>query len=161
MLNKMLKVNDVKIGLARKISIVLLVGALLVLAGAYFFLQKNQTDVYADTVALGRKQFTIELADTEAKRTQGLSDRADLHKNSVMLFAFPSSGKECMWMKDMKFSLDMVWLNQDKKITKIAENISPDTYPQAFCGDGAKYVLELNAGVASANGLKIGQNLNF
>jgi len=110
---------------------------------------------------MNEKKFSLLVADTDAERTQGLSGRDDLSKNMAMLFVFPEPSEQCMWMKDMKFSLDMVWLDSSKKIVKIAEAVAPETYPKAFCADNTKYVLEFNSGVAQENNLKIGQNLNF
>jgi uncharacterized membrane protein (UPF0127 family) len=64
-------------------------------------------------------------------------------------------------MKDMRFNLDIIWMNNQKKIIKIKENISPNTYPDEFCADDAKYVLEFNQGFASKHGLKLGTTLQF
>lgn len=67
-----------------------------------------------------------------------------------------------MWMKDMNFSLDMIWLNEAKEIVDIKEDIKPETYPNAFCGPGtARYVVEVNTGVVRAGDLRIGQQLRF
>lgn len=102
----------------------------------------------------------LEKVTTEAGRIQGLSDRLSMPQNRGMLFVFDESGQQCMWMKDMHFGLDMLWLNENKEIVKIAENATPDTYPNSFCSEiPAKYVLELNSGLAQKSGLKLGQKL--
>lgn len=66
-----------------------------------------------------------------------------------------------MWMKNMKFSIDMVWVNGQNKITKIEKNVTPGTYPQTFCADNTSYVLELNSGAATKAGLSVGQRLSL
>lgn len=124
-------------------------------------LRPASTETTKSKLFVNSKEFKLELADTESERIRGLSGREKLDEDRAMLFVFPESAEQCMWMKDMKFSLDMVWLDSSRKITKIERNVSPNTYPQAFCADNAKYVLEFNAGVTEDTGLKIGQNLNF
>ena len=103
----------------------------------------------------------LESVATPELRAQGLSGREHLADHAGMLFVFDAAGRQCMWMRDMKFSLDIIWLTEDKRITKIEQNISPETYPQSFCGDDAKYVIEINTKTAESAGLQIGQKLNF
>lgn len=116
---------------------------------------------YADTY----KPFDcvqLERADTDETRQKGLSGRHHLASTAGMLFVFDTSAKQCMWMKNMNFALDIIWLNENKKIVKIQENVKPETYPAAFCSDVlAKYVIEVNAGIVHRAGLKTGQILQF
>jgi uncharacterized membrane protein (UPF0127 family) len=90
----------------------------------------------------------IEIADDPQERKQGLSGRSDLDENSGLLFIFENSDvQNCFWMKDMKFSIDMIWMNAEKEVVTIAENISPDTFPETFCPtSNAKYGLEISSG---------------
>jgi len=135
---------------------------LLVIGGVAGFLYTKKHDkAKRDILILNNRRIFLEVADTDAKRVQGLSGRDDLPKGSAMLFAFPESSRQCMWMKDMNFSLDMVWLDGSKRITKVKESVAPSTYPESFCADNAKYVLEFNVGTIKENNLKVGQNLNF
>lgn len=154
----MLKANVVKTKWAHSVHIILL--AVLTCASAYVLWTQNTSDTIEPNLFIGANVFSLEVADTEVQRVKGLSDRNSLDENNAMLFVFSGTDEQCMWMKDMSFALDIVWLNEDKQITRIGKNITPDTYPQAFCGDG-EYVLEFVAGTAENNSLKIGQNLNF
>ena len=104
----------------------------------------------------------LEKADTVEARQRGLSGRQYLAPNSGMLFVFDNSDKQCMWMKDMKFNLDIVWLDADKKIVDLKENVKPESFPESFCSESpALYVIELNAGTARKAGLERGQTLSF
>ncbi len=76
--------------------------------------------------------------------------------NAGMLFVFGQTDRQCMWMKDMKFNLDILWLDQKSRVINIVRNISPDTFPKSFCSDNTKYVLELNPGKADQFNLHIG-----
>lgn len=104
---------------------------------------------------------SLEYASTPAAQQQGLSGRNNLPATQAMLFAYDTPGKRCLWMKDMRFSLDMVWLDADKRIIAIESDIAPATYPDSFCFEGAQYVLELLAGAVAQNQLAVGQQLNF
>jgi len=73
-----------------------------------------------------------------------------------MLFKYENVEKRCMWMKDMKFNIDILWLDGNNRISSIVRDLSPTTYPQSYCAD-AKYVIELKAGEADKHNLRVGQ----
>jgi uncharacterized membrane protein (UPF0127 family) len=103
----------------------------------------------------------LERATTESQRVKGLSGRDNLPANSGLLFVYERPNNQCFWMKDMKFSIDMVFVDSNKRIIKIYDAVEPSTYPKTFCADNAQYVLEFNAGFAQSKGLSIGQALQF
>lgn len=105
--------------------------------------------------------FSLERVETNEARAKGLSGRDNLAPGSGMLFVFDSPAKQCIWMKDMKFNLDIVWLDESKKVTKIEKDVRPDTYPASFCADNTKYVIELNAGDAAKLGMSTGKQMAF
>jgi uncharacterized membrane protein (UPF0127 family) len=104
---------------------------------------------------------SMELATTPLAQETGLSNRDSLPMRQGMLFVFAAPQSNCFWMKDMRFALDMIWLNNRKEIVQIRENVKPNTYPASFCADNTRYVIEVNAGVAGMAGLRAGQRLNF
>ncbi|MBI5357236.1 DUF192 domain-containing protein [Candidatus Saccharibacteria bacterium] len=112
-------------------------------------------------VQLAQGCYELEKATTNEQRMNGLSYRDSLGEKTGMLFIFETIEEQCFWMKDMKFSIDMIWLNEAKEITKIEKNVSPGSYPKSFCQGDTKYVLEFNAGVSDQNGLKVGSRLQF
>jgi len=102
------------------------------------------------------------VADTAMSRERGLSGRSSLSADESMLFIFSDPGLHAFWMKDMRFSLDLVWIGADKKITAISRDVSPDSYPKIFLPPRpVSYVLELNAGAAQNFGLEAGAALIF
>ena len=111
--------------------------------------------------ANGDCDFRLEKADTNEQRIRGLSGRESLAEKEGMLFEFPAPSQECIWMKDMKFSIDIIWLNEEKEIIKIEEDVSPATYPESFCAKDTKYVIELDSGEAGKAALATGQKLSF
>lgn len=91
-----------------------------------------------------------EVVKTEAERERGLGGRECMNKNQAMLFEFQKDdfSNHCFWMKDMKFPLDIYWLNDEKRIVFSATGIDPSTYPKEYCPSIAtRYVIEMHAGV--------------
>lgn len=109
---------------------------------------------------LASATYSLEIVSTPESQKQGLSGRAHLPQNTGMLFSYATHMERCFWMKDMQFSIDIIWMDQHKKITHIEANASPKSYPKTFCAPG-QYVLELNTHEASKNNLKEGQTLTF
>lgn len=89
---------------------------------------------------------SVIIADDPAEHMRGLSGVEKLDEFQGMLFVFPQEDHYGMWMKDMLFPIDILWINNESRIVHIEENISPDTYPETFVSDHpARFVLETNA----------------
>lgn len=65
------------------------------------------------------KCFTVEIADTSAKRENGLMDRTFMSGDYGMLFIFPSSNLYNFRMKDTFIPLDMVWIDEQFRVVRI------------------------------------------
>lgn len=108
------------------------------------------------------KIFKTDVSDTTELLRQGLSGRASIGENDAMLFVFDKSGFHSFWMKDMNFSIDIIWINEQKKIVHIEKEVSPESFPQSYQSNTpAKYVLEVKAGMAEKNNFQVGDNVNF
>lgn len=113
-------------------------------------------------VIIGEKTFFVEVARTKMELERGLSLHIPLLDNQGMLFVFPKEDIHRFWMKDMTFSIDIVWIDSKLKIVGIEKNISPDTYPKTFSPETkSRYVLEIPAGQADFLSLKVGQSVEF
>lgn len=106
----------------------------------------------------------VEVAKTDEEITKGLSGRGKLEENQGMLFVFNKAGNYPFWMKEMKFSLDAVFMN-GQKVVDLAENIpfpKNNEQPQAF---GAKVdfdkVLEVNSRTVKRLNIKIGDKIEI
>jgi uncharacterized membrane protein (UPF0127 family) len=122
----------------------------------------NQSILRITTSDRSVESFKILLANTPASREKGLGGRKSIEENEVMVFVFDEIARHYFWMKDMQFSIDIVWLNKDKEVVHIERNISPDTFPQSFGPSiDSKYVLEFKAGTANTFGIKIGDKIAF
>jgi|SRR3989344_7173672 len=123
---------------------------------------KDSISVNKNAIKISGKEIMVEIANDDKERNQGLSGRKFLGKNEGMFFIFPSSAKYSFWMKDMNFALDVIWINEKKQVSAVSKNIVPETYPASFSpSDPVKYVLEVNAGWAEKNNIKIGDIVVF
>lgn len=103
-----------------------------------------------------------EVAQTSAARRLGLSGRTSLSSGKGMMFIFETPGKYGFWMKDMKFDLDIMWIDEEGRIVTIERDVTPDTYPATFINSvNAVRVLELPAGSAEKYGLFLGSKVSF
>ncbi|MFA6027605.1 MAG: DUF192 domain-containing protein [Patescibacteria group bacterium] len=100
--------------------------------------------------------FTVDLAETYGQQTKGLMNRDSLREREGMLFVYDREEPHAIWMKDMKFAIDIVWLNENKEVIFIEENVPPcvSFNCSVYKADSASaYVLELPAGTAATIGL--------
>lgn len=114
------------------------------------------------TVRMNGATIRATVADTDEEREQGLSGSEGLAADRGMLFVFPTDGYWSIWMKDMNYAIDILWLNDQKSIVHIEEFVTPDTYPQTFVPKvPSRYVLEVQSGIVSKNKLGVGDTLQF
>jgi len=108
--------------------------------------------------------FSVELAKTNEETEKGLMFRNHLDKDKGMLFIFEKQDIYPFWMKNTLIALDIIWIDENKKIVFISQNNQPcltNNCPSVNPGAKAKYVLEINAGVAEELGIKTGEYLQL
>lgn len=127
-------------------------------------IKRNQPQNAVSEVTINGFTVAVELADTTAKRTEGLMNRASLGANSGMLFVFPRSGVYSFWMKNTNFSLDIIWIDEGLNVVHVEEYVPrcldlvcPKYTPPA----DALYVLETNAGWARRASVVNGSKVTF
>ncbi|MFA6981541.1 MAG: DUF192 domain-containing protein [Patescibacteria group bacterium] len=131
-----------------KLTIIILFVILTVLV--LVFLRKGNYEE-RDFEIQGRK-LTVEIADSQKKRTIGLMGRGHLDENKGMLFIFQNEAKHGFWMANTKIPLDIIWMDKDYNVVHVEQNVQPCTSkilvncPTYSPGSPAKYVLEVNAG---------------
>ena len=106
--------------------------------------------------------FFLYLAETSKEQAIGLAKYNHLEQNQGMLFLFSKSDFYSFWMKDMRFPIDIIFI-QDNKVVDIFNKVpvSPDeNLPVYTTRTKANKVLEINAGLAKQYNLKIGTVVN-
>lgn len=111
-------------------------------------------------VYINGEDFIARVVDDDEERARGLSGLEFLPDDDVMLFIFDSPGRHGIWMKEMRFSIDIIWLDEDFIVVSLEENVSPDSFPMVFYpSSDSLYVVELNSGVTEELGVKKGDEI--
>lgn len=113
-------------------------------------------------IRIGETQLTVELLRTEAERIQGLSGRDSLPPNTGALFIFPDDDYHGIWMREMRMSLDIIWIDNTHKVVHIEKNVHPDSFPTVFEPPvPARYVIEVPSQYTDSFGIEIGDQAEF
>lgn len=156
-----------------KDTILLLIGLGVIIGSIYLFLSKpapvnyQQEEVItqelwrsAEYVKIGEALIRIEIADTPEEISLGLSGRESLEEGSGLLFIMPTSARHGFWMKDMRFPIDIIWIDENWVVVDISREVRPETFPEKFSPRiPAQYVLEVPAGTVEQMYIDIGQEV--
>ena len=145
------------------------IAAVFLIGAVFLFSHKSSAPIQGSEVSeptrsveIGDTQLYVTIADSEAEREKGLSGRTGLAPDEGMLFIFERDGQYAFWMKDMKFAIDILWLDKGGKIVHIEPSLSPDTYPNSYEPKvDARYVLEVSAGFSKAHNIQVGELVNI
>jgi uncharacterized membrane protein (UPF0127 family) len=100
----------------------------------------------------------VEVAHTEATRSQGLMSRQSMNDNDGMLFVFPTPGHHSMWMMNTDIPLSVAFLDEKGVILNI-EDMTPRTATAHRSAGAAKYAVETNLGWFSTRNIKMGERV--
>ena len=102
----------------------------------------------------GVLSFSVEIADTEDERTLGLMMRPYLPVEHGMLFVWDDAAPRSFWMRETRLSLDILFIGPNGYICNIAEKAEPMSETSIPSDCDAQYVLEINAGLVAALGIR-------
>lgn len=107
--------------------------------------------------------FVVEIADSPGEHAQGLMFRESLPEGRGMLFVFEESAPRTFWMKDTKIPLDMVFLDENGTVVEVKDGVLPcaEDPCQQYRSKPARFVLEVNGGLAEKNGIDVGSRMNL
>jgi uncharacterized protein len=116
-------------------------------------------------VTLNGLVLVADISATNEQRTKGLSVKDGLAENEAMLFVFGNAAEHRFWMKDMKFPIDIIWIDSDKNVVYIEHNLQPCT-SEVLCttykpNDDSLYVLETVGGFAEKYDIVKGTRVEF
>lgn len=110
------------------------------------------------------KTLTVEVMVEDADRAMGLMFRPSLPEDRGMLFVFERLGFHDIWMKNCRFPIDIVWLDEERRVVHVADSVpfcEEDPCPVYSPMQAALYVLEIGAGQARREGVSVGSTLEF
>jgi uncharacterized protein len=110
------------------------------------------------------KVLQAEVMVNDEDRAMGLMFRPSLPLDRGMIFIFETADFHSIWMKNCKFPIDILWLDEAKKVVHVAESVPPckaDPCPVYNPMRRASYVIELNAGQGRREGAVVGATIRF
>lgn len=132
----------------------------------YYYSDKYDVSIkdvffHKDTVLhIGDIPLRVEVANTDEERRIGLGGRDTLNGIEGMLFIFDEPGYHGIWMKDMRFNIDVIWISEDLRVVGITERLEPSSYPRIFEPSvPVKYIVETEPKFANSFGIRIGDSV--
>ena len=116
-------------------------------------------------VELADQRYAVEVADDNAERARGLMFRDRLAEGHGMLFIHDREEPQAYWMKNTRIPLDILYFDDARVLVSQQRDVPPcsagNACPSYPSDEPARYVLELNAGVAEKLGLQDGSELTL
>ncbi len=141
-------------------NIRLLLGLAVVFAVLLLFLSLllNRKSTKAE---IAGHDFSVSVAKSDKDKQIGLSSKENLPKDQGMLFVFDQPDYYSFWMKNMKFPIDIIYINGDKVTTVIkdAKPVQNGDLPIYQPSEKSDKVLEINAGLSDQYGIKNGTEI--
>lgn len=127
----------------------------------YYTFTKEGELTFTDSLGILKAKIDLEIADTEYERQLGLMNRKEMKETEGMLFVFPRQDYQSFWMRNTLISLDIMFVNDQKKIVTIHKNtkiLSETSYPSSA---PSIYVVETLAGFADRHNILVGDKIDW
>jgi len=110
------------------------------------------------------KEVQAELMVEDQDRAMGLMFRPSLPEDRVLLFVFDWADFHGIWMKNCRFPIDIVWLDEERQVVHVQEAAPPcrkEPCPVYQPMRKAAFVIEMNSGQAAREGVEVGKKVSF
>jgi uncharacterized membrane protein (UPF0127 family) len=110
------------------------------------------------------RTLTAELMLRPEDRAMGLMFRQSLPEERALLFAFDGLDFHAIWMKNCRFPIDIVWLDEEQRVVHVAAAVPPCAKEPCAVYQPlqrALYVVEMNAHQARREKIELGARLEF
>jgi uncharacterized membrane protein (UPF0127 family) len=125
------------------------------------FTKEGSLDIYREQTDSLLIQLDIEIAETAYETQTGLMYRNSMEDRQGMLFIFPDVAYHSFYMKNTKFPLDIIYIDEQLKVASIIKNAQPLNESSLPSKVPVKYVLEVKAGLSDIWGIKAGDRIAF
>jgi uncharacterized membrane protein (UPF0127 family) len=125
------------------------------------FKKEGELTLYKSTSDTVKAKLDIEIAENGYETQTGLMYRNTMKENRGMLFIFDNEQERYFYMKNTKIPLDIIYISADKKIVSFQKNAKPFDETSLPSNYPAKYVLEVNAGLADTWKLAKGDSIIY
>jgi len=151
-------------------KVLLLFALLLIIIGGLVlvqnYLKEGGVSFFKKTsiITINNQSFKVAVADSQRKWEIGLSETKSLQKDQGMIFLFDKSDYYSFWMKNMKFPIDIIYINNDTIVTiknnvqLIKDKENPIIYSST---QPANKVLEIQAGLSEKYNFKKGDKVQY
>lgn len=116
------------------------------------------------SATIAGKTFRLHAPQTLEQRQTGLAAFNSIADDEGMIFRGIRPGVQSFWMKNMKFDIDILWVDANNQIVHIVQAVSKDSYPKTVQNPSSKpssYVIELQAETCLRYGITSGQTVNL
>jgi len=110
------------------------------------------------------KTIHVEIAKSSSEQARGLMFRESLEADSGMWFVFSDDKPRVFWMKNVRFPIDIIFIDKDMYIRKIIGSARPclsEPCARYMSGYKVRYVLEAPAGYCESNAVEEKQRVIF
>jgi uncharacterized membrane protein (UPF0127 family) len=142
------------------------VALLILIAGGLYagYILSQPPAVTVTRIEFGGVMLSVELAKTPEEQQRGLGYRDYMAPDHGMLFVFNSEGTWGFWMSGMRFPLDIIWFDSQRRAVYVEQGLvpcTPQSCPIYTPTAKAMYVLEVNGGFVQAHNVSLGDMFNF
>lgn len=127
----------------------------------YYTFTKEGELTFTDSLGVLKAKIDLEIADNDYERALGLMNRQEMKENQGMLFIFPALERQSFWMRNTLISLDMIFVDDHKKIVTIHKHtkiLSEQSYPAS---QPSIYVVEVLAGFTDRHNIQVGDKIDW
>ena len=152
-------------GISKMINFIkVLIIIFVIFAGFYFAISSLRPGEVKEfgILYIGGVGIKAEVVRTEEDHARGLSGRKSLGEREGMFFIYDRENFYGIWMKEMQFPIDIIWINRNWEVVGLEQKVSPLTYPNIFnSAKPAQYIVEVNSGFAKSYDIKVGTRAEF
>ena len=105
-------------------------------------------------------QIQVEIADEPEEHSRGLMFRESMEENHGMLFVYTTEQTRGFWMKNTLIPLDIAYADREGRIVDI-QQMEPQVTDPHMSKAPMTYALEMNQGWFEANGVRVGDRIEF